>query len=84
MAQMYTRGELKLGEDFPHESVLGTRFVGRLTEQTRVGSFDAVVPTVRGRAWVTGFATYLLDPEDPFPAGFLFSSTGRERFWSTQ
>jgi proline racemase len=37
----------------------------------RVGEFDAVVPTVRGRAWVTGLASYLLDPDDPFPAGFL-------------
>jgi proline racemase len=84
MAQMYARGELKLGEEFPHESVLGSRFVGRLSDQTRVGSFDAVIPTVRGRAWVTGFATYLLDPEDPFPAGFLFSSSSRESPRSTQ
>jgi len=84
MAQMYARGELSIGEDFPHESALGTRFVGRLTEQTQVGSFDAVIPTVRGRAWVTGFATYLLDPDDPFPAGFIFSPATHESRWGIQ
>ncbi len=72
MAQLFARGELGLDEPFPHESVLGTRFVGRLVEQARVGSFLGVVPTVQGSAWITGLATYLLDPDDPFPAGFQF------------
>ena len=72
MAQMHARGELGLDEDFVHASVLGTRFTGRLIGTTRVGRFDAVIPTVRGRAWITGLASYLLDPDDPFPAGFLF------------
>jgi proline racemase len=72
MAQLHARGELGLDEDFVHASVLGTRFTGRLIGTTRVGRFDAVIPTVRGRAWITGLASYLLDPDDPFPAGFLF------------
>jgi proline racemase len=71
MAQLHARGELALDEDYVHASVLGTRFTGRLLSTTVVGSFGAVVPTVRGRAWVTGLASYLLDPDDPFPAGFL-------------
>ena len=71
MAQLHARGELGLDEDYVHASVLGTRFLGRLVAKTKVGSFDAVVPTVRGRAWVTGMSSYLLDPDDPFPAGFL-------------
>jgi proline racemase len=71
MAQLYARGELGLHQDYVHASVLGTRFVGRLLDTTVVGDFDAVVPSVRGRAWVTGLASYLLDPDDPFPAGFL-------------
>ena len=75
MAQLHARGELNLGEDYVHASTLGTRFTGRLIATTKVGGFDAVIPTVRGRAWVTGLATYLLDPDDPFPAGFLL---GRE------
>ena len=71
MAQLYASGQLGLDEDYVHASVLGTRFVGRLVAETHVGGFQAVVPTVRGRAWVTGLASYLLDPDDPFPAGFL-------------
>jgi len=71
MAQRHARGELELGEEFVHESVIGTRFVGRLVGETTVGDRPAVVPTVRGRAWLTGIASYLLDPDDPFPTGFL-------------
>jgi proline racemase len=70
MAQLHARGELGLKEDFVNESFIGTRFTGRLVESTRVGGLDAVVPTVRGRAWITGLGQYMLDPTDPFPAGF--------------
>jgi proline racemase len=70
MAALHARGALALGEAFVSESVIGTRFTGRLVEETRVGSFPAVVPEITGRAWVTGMGQYLLDAEDPFPAGF--------------
>ena len=71
MAQLHARGELGLNEDFVNESYIGTRFVGRLVEETVVGGRPAVVPTITGRAWITGTAQYFLDPTDPFPAGFL-------------
>jgi proline racemase len=71
MAQLHTRGQLPLHTDFVNESFIGTRFVGRLIEETEVGGLTAVVPTITGRAWVTGTAQYFLDPDDPFPAGFL-------------
>jgi proline racemase len=70
MAALYARGELALGQDFVNESVIGSRFVGRLLEEVTVGGLPAVVPEVSGRAWITGMGTYLLDPSDPFPAGF--------------
>jgi proline racemase len=70
MAQLHARGELALDRPFVNESFIGTRFRGRLIERTTVGGRDAVVPTVTGRAWITATAQYLLDPEDPFPAGF--------------
>ena len=70
MAQLHARGELALGEDFVNESVIGTRFTGRLIEETSVGGVPAVVPEVTGRAWITGMGQYLLDADDPFPAGF--------------
>jgi proline racemase len=61
---------LPLETDFVNESPLGRRFIGRLVGTTSVGGYPAVVPTVTGRAWISGTAQYLLDPEDPFPAGF--------------
>ncbi|MGY0233062.1 proline racemase family protein [Longispora urticae] len=70
MASLWARGELALGDDFVNESYIGTRFIGRLVEETTVGGYPAVVPTVTGRAWITGMAQYLLDPRDPFPTGF--------------
>jgi proline racemase len=70
MAQLHARGEFALGDAFVHESVIGTRFTGRLVGETDAGGLAAVVPEITGRAWVTGMAQYLLDPDDPFPAGF--------------
>jgi proline racemase len=71
MAQLHARGELALGDEFVNESFIGTRFIGRLVEETTVAGGPAVVPTITGRAWVTGTAQYMLDPTDPFPAGFI-------------
>jgi proline racemase len=70
MAQLWARGELGLGEPFVNQSVIGTRFTGRLVEATEVAGVPAVVPEISGRAWVTAMGQYLLDAEDPFPAGF--------------
>ena len=70
MAALYAKGQLDLGQDFVHEGILGTTFTGRLIEEARVGPYRAVVPALSGQAWITGFAQYVLDPEDPFPEGF--------------
>ena len=70
MAQLHARGELALETDFVNESILGTRFTGRLVSETTVAGVPAVVPEVTGRAWITGMGQYLLDPDDPFPEGF--------------
>jgi proline racemase len=71
MAQLWAKGQLGLNEDFINESYIGRHFIGRLVDETTVADIPAVVPTITGRAWITGTAQYLLDPEDPFPAGFL-------------
>ncbi|WP_328323189.1 MULTISPECIES: proline racemase family protein [unclassified Streptomyces] len=71
MAQLHARGELPLHRDFVNESFIGTEFTGRLVDRTQVGGVPAVVPTITGRAWITGTAQYFLDPDDPFPGGFL-------------
>ncbi|MET8679121.1 proline racemase family protein [Streptomyces sp. NPDC004647] len=70
MAQLHARGELPLHQDFVNGSFIGTRFTGRLIGTAPVGGREAVIPTVTGRAWITGMGQYVLDPADPFPAGF--------------
>jgi len=70
MAVLHAKGQLPLGRDFRHEGILGTVFTGRLVEETTVGPHAAVVPTIRGSAWITGRAEYTIDPSDPFPEGF--------------
>ena len=72
MAELHTRGLLGIGADFVNESFIGSRFVGRLIAETEVEGRPAVIPTITGRAWITGRAEYLLDPTDPFPDGFVF------------
>lgn len=74
MANAYHAGKLALNEPFIHESILGTRFEGRLIEVTNVGGVSAVVPQIKRRAWITGTAEFSLDPSDPFPTGFKFGS----------
>ena len=71
MAQLHARGLMGLGDELVNESFIGTRFIGRIVEETEVAGRPAIVPTITGRAWITGTAQYVLSDDDPFPAGFL-------------
>ncbi|KAL1622979.1 hypothetical protein SLS56_008517 [Neofusicoccum ribis] len=70
MAVLHARGQLKEGETFKHRSIIGTEFVCKIRGTAKVGEYDAVLPTVKGRAWITGFRQSMLDPTDPFPLGY--------------
>lgn len=70
MAALFAKGELALDRDFVHEGILGTTFTGRLIREVRVGSYSGVVPTLSGRAWITGVSQHMVDSDDPFPNGF--------------
>ncbi len=70
MADLYFKGELDIGSDFVHESILGTLFTGRLVEKAKVGDYDAVVPQITGRAFITGINHFMIDDEDPLKYGF--------------
>jgi proline racemase len=70
MAVLHARGKLRIGEDYVHQGILGTAWTGRLLRETTVGPYRAVVPQLTGSAWITGRAEYVVDPDDPFPAGF--------------
>jgi proline racemase len=71
LAQLFALGEMSLDDVLINESWIGSIFQGRIKERTRVGNIDAIVPTITGRAWIMGEATWTLDATDPFPEGFL-------------
>jgi proline racemase len=70
MAILHAKGELGLNQPFRHEGILGTIYTGELLRETQVGPHDAVVPTIGGQAWISGYSTFVLDPDDPFVDGF--------------
>ncbi len=70
MAQWAARGKLAVGDDFVHESIIGSLFRGRVERATRVGTYDAIVPRVAGWAQVTGINTIFIDDDDPYAHGF--------------
>jgi proline racemase len=70
MAVLHAKGQLAIGEDFVHESIIGSIFTGRLVDETTLETQPAVVPTITGSGWITGIAQYVIDPSDPFPEGF--------------
>lgn len=71
LAQMVARGEIKDDETLINESWIGSQFQARIKEHTTVAGIPAIVPAITGRAWVMGTAQWMLDPDDPFPEGFL-------------
>ncbi|NKB87643.1 MAG: hypothetical protein GKS06_05430 [Acidobacteria bacterium] len=70
MAALWAKGALAVGDEFVHEGVLGTTFLGKVSAETMLGDVRAIVPTIRGTAWITGMAQYVVDSDDPFPNGF--------------
>lgn len=70
MAQLAARGELKPGDEFVHESIIGSLFEGRHEGETRLGDYPAIKPSVRGWATMTGYNTIFVDDRDPFHDGF--------------
>ncbi|CUH98099.1 proline racemase family protein [Leisingera aquaemixtae] len=70
MAVLHARGLLGLGQSYVNAGPLGTTFTGRIVEETQVGPYQAIVPTLSGQGWIYGLSQYTLDPSDPFPAGY--------------
>ena len=70
MAQWAARGKLKVGDDFIHESIIGSLFNGRVEAAARVGNLDAIIPSIGGWARQTGINTIFIDDRDPFAHGF--------------
>lgn len=75
LAVMHAKGQVQPGEVFVHESITGSRFTCSIEGLTKVGPYDAVIPSVAGQAWITGFYQMGLDPTDPYPEGFTVADT---------
>jgi proline racemase len=71
VAQLYARGQLEKGKQFINESIIGTRFTGKVLEDTTVGDFDAVIPEVSGQGYIVGYSQWMVDPTDPVKEGFF-------------
>ena len=71
VALEFARGRLKIGEPFVVESLIGTRFTGRVVRTTTFGSYEAIVPEIEGSAWITGKNEFLIAPDDPLKEGFV-------------
>jgi len=70
MAQWYSKGKLKVGDKFIHESIIGSTFTGRVEAEAKVGDFNAIIPSIEGWAKITGFNTIIIDDDDPYSHGF--------------
>ncbi len=70
MAQWYAKGMLKSGDLFVHESIIGSKFIGRIEEETSVAGKPAIRPSIEGWAIVTGFNNIIIDDDDPYAHGF--------------
>jgi proline racemase len=75
MAVMHARGELRVGEGMTGVSIIGSRFVGRVVREVQVAGYQAIVPSISGRAWITGTHQMMLDPDDPWPHGYRLTDT---------
>ncbi|WP_291729492.1 proline racemase family protein [Leisingera sp. F5] len=70
MAVLHARGQLGIGQDYVNAGPLGTTFTGRITAETQIGPYKAIVPALSGQGWIYGLSSYTLDPSDPFPKGY--------------
>jgi 4-hydroxyproline epimerase len=70
MAQLAARGDLRVGDSFVHESIIASRFTGRVEQATTVGDIPAIIPSIEGSARATGLNTIWIDNDDPFAKGF--------------
>jgi proline racemase len=75
MAVLHAKGRLKVGDSLIGESIIGSRFQGRIHSTTRIGEKDAIYPELSGQAWITGTHQHTLDPTDPWPEGYRVADT---------
>ena len=75
MAVMRARGQMQVGDRYRARSIIGSEFLGAIEADASIGDRPAIIPSISGRAWITGMRQDMLDPEDPWPAGYRLSDT---------
>jgi proline racemase len=75
MAALRAKGRMKVGDRYLARSIIGSEFLGRIEADTTLGGKPAIIPSISGRAWISGRRTEMLDPADPWPQGYKLSDT---------
>jgi proline racemase len=75
MAVLRARGQMQVGDRYLARSIIGSEFLGRIEADTTLAGKPAIIPSISGRAWISGKRTELLDPADPWPQGYKLSDT---------
>ncbi len=75
MAVLHAKGQMRVGDVYRARSIIGSEFTCGIESLTTVGTTAAILPTVSGRAWITGTHQHMLDPDDPWPEGYRISDT---------
>jgi 4-hydroxyproline epimerase len=71
MAQLHAKGKLKLGEEYIHESFIGSKFIGRIEKEVNLKGISAIIPSIQGWAKIYGYNTIIIDDkDDPYAFGF--------------
>ena len=75
MAVLHAKGLMRSGERFIGRSIIESRFTGRIEAETKLADRPAIIPSITGRAWITGTSTHMVDPDDPWPQGYKIADT---------
>lgn len=70
MAQLYAKGKLKIGQEYVHESYIGSTFIGKIEEATQINGKQAIIPSIQGWAKIYGYNEIIIDDDDPYAHGF--------------
>lgn len=75
LAILAAKKQMRVGQELLATSIIGSTFIGKIISETSVGNRPAIVPSISGRAWITGTHQFMLDPSDPWPQGYKLSDT---------
>lgn len=75
MAVLQARAQMGIGDVLVHQSIIGSQFTGKIVDVINTKDRTTIIPEITGRAWITGQHTYFVDPDDPWPQGYVLSDT---------